>query len=308
MSSDRRRSRAASRRAGGRERYSPRRYAGVDRRGVTGAVATSRAQSSSSASASSSCRSCPAPHPSSAALVPPPPPSLAIPTSLPARSRALGGALASSWAIWAQREIGEPTLPEHGAIRSQAGDGDRERLPQTSETGEGRAPVAPAQREPGDGGIAAIPADDPPGERVELGRPGDSQLITSRAHNTERIPTRAHGTAPRGAGSAWMRVSAGCSLAAHADASDPSDDPRRSARGGFAVARARRWTTSTGSPPRATSYCLSSLKPRCASSFKRSRKGWPTRGGHQRTYLERRVMSRTGRFSRKLRQKHAGPR
>jgi hypothetical protein len=30
-----------------------------------------------------------------------------------------------------------------------------------------------------------------------------------------------------------MRVSAGCSLAAHADASDPSDDPRRSARGRF---------------------------------------------------------------------------
>ena len=307
MSSDRRRSRAASRRAGGRERYSPRRYAGVDRRGVTGAVATSRAQSSSSASASSSCRSCPAPHPSSAALVPPPPPSLAIPTSLPARSRALGGALASSWAIWAQREIGEPTCQstEPSAPRPETAivNGCRKRARPAKV-----APVAPAQREPGDGGIAAIPADDPPGERVELGRPGDSQLITSRAHNTERIPTRAHGTAPRGAGSAWMRVSAGCSLAAHADASDPSDDPRRSARGGFAVARARRWTTSTGSPPRATSYCLSSLKPRCASSFKRSRKGWPTRGGHQRTYLERRVMSRTGRFSRKLRQKHAGPR
>jgi hypothetical protein len=205
----------------------------LDRRGVTGAVVTSRVRSSSSASASSSCRSCSVPHPSSAALVPPPPPSLAVPTSRPARSRSLGGSLASSWAIWAQREIGEPTLPEHGAIRSQAGDGDRERLPQTSETGEGRAPVAPAQREPGDGGIAAIPADDPPAERVDLGRPGDSQLITSRAHNTERIPARAHGTAPRGAGSAWMRVSAGCSLAAHADASDPSDDPRRGARGRF---------------------------------------------------------------------------
>jgi hypothetical protein len=57
---------------------------------------------------------------------------------------------------------------------SKAGDGDRERLLQTSKAGEGRAPVRSGQLEPGDGGIAAVPADDLPGEGVGLGRPGDS--------------------------------------------------------------------------------------------------------------------------------------
>jgi Polyketide cyclase / dehydrase and lipid transport len=122
-------------------------------------------------------------------------------------------------------EIGKPTLPEHGAIASQAGDGDCERLLQTSKAGEGRAPVRSAELEPGDGGTAAVPADDLPGEGVGLGRPGDSQLITSRPNNAEGIPIRACGTAPGRAGSAWMPVTAGCWLTAHADASDPSDDP-----------------------------------------------------------------------------------
>jgi hypothetical protein len=122
-------------------------------------------------------------------------------------------------------QIGKPTLPEHGAIAAQAGDGDRERLLQTSKTSEGRAPVRSAELEPGDGGLAAIPADDLPGEGVGLGRPGDSQLITSRPNNAEGIPTRAGGTGLGGAGSAWMPVATGCWLTAHADASDPSDDP-----------------------------------------------------------------------------------
>jgi hypothetical protein len=122
-------------------------------------------------------------------------------------------------------QIGKPSLPEHGAIASQAGDGDCERLLQTSKTGEGRTPVRTGELEPGDGGIAAVPADDLPGERVGLGRPGDSQLIMSRPNKAEGIPTRACGTAPGGAGSPWMPAAAGCWLTAHADASDPSDDP-----------------------------------------------------------------------------------
>src|SRR6266511_5001120 len=92
-------------------------------------------------------------------------------------------------AIWPQLRIGEPVLPEHRAIVSQAGDGDRERLLQTSKTGEGRAPVRSGQLEPGDGGTAAVPADDPPGEGVGLGRPGDSEMIASRPNKTEGIPT-----------------------------------------------------------------------------------------------------------------------
>jgi hypothetical protein len=101
----------------------------------------------------------------------------------------VGGPLWPSGAIWPEIEIGEPALPEHRAIVSKAGDGDRERLLQTSKTGEGRAPVRSGQLEPGDGGIAAVPADDPPGEGVGLGRPGDSQLITSRPNNAEGVTT-----------------------------------------------------------------------------------------------------------------------
>jgi len=144
---------------------------------------------------------------------------------VPARSHSVGGFLSPSRAICPQIQIGKPTLPEHGAIASQAGDGDCERLLQTSKTGEGHAPVRPAELEPGDGGIAAVPADDLPGERVGLGRPGDSQLITSRPNNAEGIPTRACGTPLGGAASPWMPVTTGCWLTAHADASDPSDDP-----------------------------------------------------------------------------------
>ena len=142
-----------------------------------------------------------------------------------ARSHSVGCSLSPSRAICPQIQIGEPTLPEHGAIASQAADGDCERLLQTSKTGEGRAPVHSAELEPGDGGIAAVPADDLPGEGVGLGRPGDSQLITSRPNNAEGIPTRACGTALEGTGSARMPVTTGCWLTAHADASDPSDDP-----------------------------------------------------------------------------------
>jgi hypothetical protein len=144
---------------------------------------------------------------------------------VPARSHSVGGSLSLSKAIRPQIQIGKPTLPKHGAIRSQAGDGDGERLLQTSKTGEGRAPVRSGELESGDGGIAAVPADDLPGEGVGLGRPGDSELITSRPNNAEGIPTRAYGPAPGGAGSASMPVTAGCRLTAHADASDPSDDP-----------------------------------------------------------------------------------
>lgn len=144
---------------------------------------------------------------------------------MPARSHSVGGSLSPSRAICPQIQIGKPTLPEHGAIASQAGDGDCERLLQTSKTGEGRAPVRSAELEPGDGGIAAVPADDLPGEGVDRGRPGDSQLITSRPNNAEGIPTRACGAPSGRAGSAWMPVTAGCWLSAHADASDPSDDP-----------------------------------------------------------------------------------
>jgi len=108
---------------------------------------------------------------------------------------------------------------------SEAGDGDRERLRQTSKTGEGRAPVCSGQLEPGDGGIAAVPTDDLPGEGVGLRRPGDSQLITSRPNNAEGVTPRACGTAAGEAGSAWMPATAGCWLAAHVEASDPSDDP-----------------------------------------------------------------------------------
>jgi hypothetical protein len=144
---------------------------------------------------------------------------------VPARSHPLGGSLSADGAICLQIQIGEPGLPEHGAIASQAGDGDGERLLQTSKTGEGRAPVRPAELEPGDRGIATVPADDPPGERVGLDRPGDSQLITSRPNNAQGIPTRACATASGRAGSGLMPVTAGCRLTAHADASDPSHDP-----------------------------------------------------------------------------------
>jgi hypothetical protein len=136
-----------------------------------------------------------------------------------------GGSLSPSRAIRPQIQIGKPTLPEHGAIASQAGDGDRERLLQASKTGEGRAPVRSGELEPGDGGTAAVPADDLPGEGVGLDRPGDSQLITRRANNPKGIPARACRTAPGGAGSAPMPVTAGCWLTGHADASDPSHDP-----------------------------------------------------------------------------------
>jgi hypothetical protein len=146
-------------------------------------------------------------------------------TSAPARSRSVGCSLSPCRAIRPQIQIRKPSLPEHGAIASQAGDGDRERLPQTSKTGEGRAPVRSAELEPGDAGIAAVPADDPPGEGVGRGRPGDSQLITSRPNNAEGIPTRARGPASGGAGSASMPVTTGCWLTAHADASDPNHDP-----------------------------------------------------------------------------------
>jgi hypothetical protein len=140
-----------------------------------------------------------------------------------ARSYSVGGP-PSGGAIWPQIQIGEAGLPEYGAIVSQAGDGDRERLLQTSKAGEGRAPVRSGELEPCDGGIAPVPADDPPGEGVGLGRPGDSQLITSRPNNAEGIPIRACATAPGGAGSARMPVTAGWWLRAHAEASDPSDD------------------------------------------------------------------------------------
>ena len=116
----------------------------------------------------------------------------------------------------ARRCIGKPSLPEHGAIASQAGDGDGEWLLQPSKAGEGRAPVRSAELEPGDRGIAAVPADDPPEEGVGLGRPGDSQLITSHPNNAEGIRTRAFRTAPGGAGSAPMPATTGCRLTAHA--------------------------------------------------------------------------------------------
>jgi hypothetical protein len=144
---------------------------------------------------------------------------------VPARSHSVGGSLSPRRAIRPQIQIGKPALPEHGAISSEAGDGDRERLLQTSKTGEGRAPVRATELEPGDGGTAAVPADDLPGEGVGLDRPGDSQLITRRANNAEGIPTRACGTASGRAGSAWTPVTTGCWLTRHADASDPSDDP-----------------------------------------------------------------------------------
>jgi hypothetical protein len=146
---------------------------------------------------------------------------------VPARSHSVGGSLSPSRAIRPQIQIGKPSLPKHGAIASQAGDGDRERLLQSSKTGEGRAPVRPCELEPGDRGIAAVPTDDPPGEEVGLDRPGDAQLITSRPNNAEGIPTRACGPTPGGAGSAWMPVTTGCWLTGHADASDPSHDPSR---------------------------------------------------------------------------------
>jgi hypothetical protein len=57
-------------------------------------------------------------------------------TWVPARSHSVGCSLSPSRAICPQIQIGEPTLPEHGAIASQAGDGDCERLLQTSKTGE----------------------------------------------------------------------------------------------------------------------------------------------------------------------------
>src|SRR5205823_12531480 len=143
------------------------------------------------------------------------------------RSHPIGGSgsLSPSRAIRPQIQIGKPTLPEHGAITSQAGDGDCERLLQTSKTGEGRAPMPSAELEPGDGGIAAVPAEDLPGEGVGLGRPGDAQLITSLPNNAEGNPTRAFGTTSGRAGSAWMPVTARCWLSAPADARDPSDDP-----------------------------------------------------------------------------------
>jgi hypothetical protein len=122
-------------------------------------------------------------------------------TSVPARSHSVGGSLSPSRAIRPQIQIGKPTLPEHGAIASQAGDSDGERLLQTSKTGEGRAPVRSAELEPGDRGIVAVPADDSPGEGVGLDRPGDSQLIPSRPNNAEGIPTRACGPAPGSTGS-----------------------------------------------------------------------------------------------------------
>jgi hypothetical protein len=116
--------------------------------------------------------------------------------------------------------MGKPTLPEHGAIASQAGDGDRERLPQTSKTDEGRAPVRPGQLEPGDGGTAAVPADDPPGEGVGLGRPGDSELVTSRPSNRSASPPEP--AAPPGRSRLGLDASHGWMLADRACGSERS--------------------------------------------------------------------------------------
>jgi hypothetical protein len=146
-------------------------------------------------------------------------------TSAPARSRSVGCSLSPCRAIRPQIQIRKPSLPEHGAIASQAGDGDGERLLQTSKTGEGRPPVHSPELEPGDDGTAAVPADDLPREGVGFGRPRDSQLITRRPNNAEGFPTRPRGTTLGGTSSAWMPVTVGCWLTAHADASDPSDDP-----------------------------------------------------------------------------------
>jgi len=148
---------------------------------------------------------------------------LAGSTLLPARWHSVRGSLSPGGAICPQVQISKPGLPEHGAIASHTGDGDCERLLQMSKTGEGRAPVPSAELESGDGSIAAVPADDLPGKRVGLGRPGDSNLITSRPNEAEAIPTRACPTAPE-VGSAWRPDTACCWLTAHVDANDPNDD------------------------------------------------------------------------------------
>jgi hypothetical protein len=110
----------------------------------------------------------------------------------------------------------QSTEPSHPRPETAIVNGCRKRLPQTSKTGEGRAPVRCTELEPGDGGIAAVPADDPPGEGVARGRPGDSQLITSRPNKTEGITTRACRTAPGATGSpldachGWMLADRAC--------------------------------------------------------------------------------------------------
>src|SRR5205823_2615215 len=76
--------------------------------------------------------------------------------------------------------LSEPSLPEHRAVASQPGDGDRERLPQASQTGEGRPAMLSRQPEPPDSRIAAIPADDLPRNDIGDGRPSDAQLIACR--------------------------------------------------------------------------------------------------------------------------------
>jgi hypothetical protein len=172
---------------------------------------------------------------------------------VPARSHSVGAALSPSRATCPQTQIGKPTLPQHRAVTSQAGDGDGERLPHASKTGEGSAPVRSAQLEPGDGGTAAIPADDLPGERVGLARPGDSQLITSRPNNAEGILTRACATAPGGAGSAWIPATAACWLSAHAETSDPSDDPSPAADSSAVV------------PPSGSAYAKNATSKLCWS-------------------------------------------
>ncbi len=97
-------------------------------------------------------------------------------------------------------------FPVLSAGASHAGNGDRERLLQTSKTGEGRAPVRSAQPEPRDGGIATVPADDLPGERIGLGRPLHPQLITSRPNDTKRGPHLVRRPVPRGAASTPPRL------------------------------------------------------------------------------------------------------
>jgi hypothetical protein len=89
--------------------------------------------------------------------------------------------------IRAQVEISEASLPEHRAVRSQPGDGDRKRLRQPSQTGEGRTPMPSRQPEPPDRRIVAIPADDLPRDGVGDGSPGDAQLIACRAGQPQSI-------------------------------------------------------------------------------------------------------------------------
>jgi hypothetical protein len=148
------------------------------------------------------------------------PPSPVGAPSLRMRRSRIRAVLVPGRLICAQVEISEPSLPEHRAVRSEPGDGDRERLPQPSQPGEGRAPMPSRQPEPPDRPIVAIPADDLPSDGVGDGRPGDAQLIARRAGQPQPIRACPRDSPGSGIARTPLPFAARDRLSAHAHASE----------------------------------------------------------------------------------------